>query len=353
MSCFLIQISSFLSFTQEKGCSPITNLGCYLQLIGGNNGSNFAFEIKNMKKIILTLLCICLAQISQSQIPSYVPKDSLVGWWPFNGNANDESGNGNNGTVNGATLTFDKNGISNSAYSFNGSSDYISITYFNKLPISKISRTISVWMQPQIQADQWTLTAVAYGQGQLHNAFMFGLAKNMVVVQSWGSGYGKNLFYNDSTWYHCVCTYFNDSVKVYVNSKLVGSGSLYDLDTKIGDLIFGGRVTKDLSFFNGKLDDIGIWNRALDSIEIQNLYNSNSAGLNPSKSINTIVLYPNPVKDVLTIQGIKDETQFQITNTIGQVFIQGKFHNQIDVSKINSGIYFLKTELGTQKFVKQ
>jgi hypothetical protein len=40
-----------------------------------------------------------------AQIPSYMPSNGLFGWWPFNVNANDESGNGNNGTVNGATLT--------------------------------------------------------------------------------------------------------------------------------------------------------------------------------------------------------------------------------------------------------
>ena len=60
-------------------------------------------------------------------IPSYVPKDGLVGWWPFNGNANDESGNGNNGTVNGATLSTDRNGVANSAYSFNGFNNFIEI----------------------------------------------------------------------------------------------------------------------------------------------------------------------------------------------------------------------------------
>ena len=47
-------------------------------------------------------------------------KDGLVAYYPFNGNANDESGNGNNGTVNGATLTTDRFGNTNKAYSFNG-----------------------------------------------------------------------------------------------------------------------------------------------------------------------------------------------------------------------------------------
>jgi hypothetical protein len=48
-------------------------------------------------------------EFSFAQVPSYVPTNGLVGYWPFNGNANDASVNGNNGTVNGATLTTDRN----------------------------------------------------------------------------------------------------------------------------------------------------------------------------------------------------------------------------------------------------
>ena len=76
-----------------------------------------------MKNFILStaafFICIC----TFAQVPSYVPTNGLVGYWPFNGNANDESGNGNNGTVNGATLTSDRFGNANGAYSFNGSSE--------------------------------------------------------------------------------------------------------------------------------------------------------------------------------------------------------------------------------------
>ena len=58
---------------------------------------------------------------------SALPTDGLIAYYPFNGNANDESGNSNNGTVNGATLTSDRNGNANSAYSFDGINDYIEI----------------------------------------------------------------------------------------------------------------------------------------------------------------------------------------------------------------------------------
>jgi hypothetical protein len=65
-----------------------------------------------MRKSILFLALgiILTTQSLFAQVPSYVPSNGLVGYWPFNGNANDESGTGNNGTVNGAVLTTDRFG---------------------------------------------------------------------------------------------------------------------------------------------------------------------------------------------------------------------------------------------------
>ena len=65
-----------------------------------------------------------------SQIPNYVPTNGLVGWWPFTGNANDLSGNGYNGIVNGATLTTDRFGNNNQAYNFGSSHQGITVNQF-------------------------------------------------------------------------------------------------------------------------------------------------------------------------------------------------------------------------------
>ena len=62
-----------------------------------------------------------------AQVPSYVPSNGLMGWYPFNGNANDLSGNGNNGTVNGASLSNDRYSNSNSAYGFINNGDRITL----------------------------------------------------------------------------------------------------------------------------------------------------------------------------------------------------------------------------------
>jgi hypothetical protein len=79
-------------------------------------------------------------------VPSYVPTNGLVGYWPFNGNANDESGNGNNGTVNGAKLTADRNGVLSGAYSFYNVNDYIDIST-NNGKFDNQNYTISFWIR--------------------------------------------------------------------------------------------------------------------------------------------------------------------------------------------------------------
>lgn len=89
---------------------------------------------------------------SMAQVPNYVPTNGLIGWWPFNGNANDESVNTNDGTVNGATLTTDRFGNANSAYQFNGTTSFITLpSNVNQLIDS--SYTISFWIYASSNAN--------------------------------------------------------------------------------------------------------------------------------------------------------------------------------------------------------
>src|ERR1700733_10715107 len=99
-----------------------------------------------MKKNLIILILTIFSLAASGQIPSYVPKDSLVAWYPFNGNANDESGNGNNGTNYGATLTTDRFGDSNKAYYFNGTSSYIS-GLLSSIKLKNTGITISLWLK--------------------------------------------------------------------------------------------------------------------------------------------------------------------------------------------------------------
>jgi len=79
------------------------------------------------------LFFISLILCSSATIQAQVPTTGLISYWPFNGNANDVSGNNHNGTVNGATLTTDRFGNTNKAYSFNGTNNNIVVADANDL----------------------------------------------------------------------------------------------------------------------------------------------------------------------------------------------------------------------------
>jgi hypothetical protein len=98
-----------------------------------------------MKKLrslfILTIFSTCIF----AQVPAYVPTNGLVGWWPFTGNANDLSGNGNNGIiVGGVSNTTDRFSAGNSAYYFDGINGHIEIPSLNTQPYTPI--TYSAWV---------------------------------------------------------------------------------------------------------------------------------------------------------------------------------------------------------------
>ncbi|MDP7281990.1 MAG: hypothetical protein QGG39_19205, partial [Candidatus Poribacteria bacterium] len=85
----------------------------------------------------------------------------LVAYYPFNGNANDESGNGNDAIVKGASLTADRNGEFSKAYKFDGNNDYIAVNSSQAFRFQQ--HTISAWvnyigssnLEPIISTEPW------------------------------------------------------------------------------------------------------------------------------------------------------------------------------------------------------
>jgi hypothetical protein len=207
----------------------------------------------------------------------------LVGFWPFCGNANDVSGNGNNGVVNGAILTTDRFGSANSAYSFNNLSDVISVS--NCTPqFNNTSQTISLWMKFNIQYTYSSLALVKNGTSYI-NGFNFFIDQNNTAYGNnnylvgilLGNGNSVTFISNQTElgqWANLVSTYDGASIKIYLNGILKGTASYSgSLNCPNNNLVFGqwDNLTPPNSV-NRNLDDIGIWNRALTTAEIQQLY---------------------------------------------------------------------------------
>jgi hypothetical protein len=233
-----------------------------------------------MKKLLLTVaVSIGLTASTMAQVPSYVPTTGLVGWWPFNGNANDLSGNGFNGSVNGAVLTTDRFGTSNNAYSFDGSNDEIVITHNSSFNFTDFS--ISCWA---LKDNQSLYIPGIISKVQTNNLGWY-LVANLNISDSIcfeGGVSSGNYFGAHSApltplqWVHIVGTFSPGSQKIYVNGVLISSdnnpGNLYNSSENIRIGFKNGD-----SYWGGKIDDIGIWNRALTPCEIAALYNGQNS----------------------------------------------------------------------------
>lgn len=227
----------------------------------------------NVRKIFLFLVLTTASSLLTAQnIPSYVPTDSLVGWWPFNGNANDESGNGNNGNVYGATLTSDRNGVSNAAYDYNGSYDHIQ--YGNYLLNSPSEYTISAWVKFD-NATQYSYVFSQATNGEIQVACSNGNVISWNKLTSGGSTSIGTTIPDTTQWHHIVAVFNdnNNTLDFYLDQTRFSTSFSSNLAAFNGPALTGRQSNVNANFFNGKIDDLGIWNRALDSIEVYNLYN--------------------------------------------------------------------------------
>lgn len=202
-----------------------------------------------------------------------LPISGLVAYYPFNANANDESGNSNNLTISEATLTTDRFGNANRAYSFNGTSSYL-LSKSNISISGSAARTISIWVYPQT----FSGAASVCGWGNIN--YQGGIS----CIKLLGSSVVFNGHYADLTasdtvslteWFHISFTYDGAVGKIFVNGKLCGSKNL-PLNTSQTTFSvgydFGGHPPDWNQYFKGRSDDIRIYNRALSEIEIRSLY---------------------------------------------------------------------------------
>ena len=236
----------------------VTQSGNYLDTLSSSGGCD---SILNQTVTIQpTSFC--------NPVPTYVPANGLVGWWGFNGNAQDNSGNGNHGTVNGATLTTDRFGNQFSSYDFDGN-DWINVA--QDFSSGNNPKSFSVWFKLDESTYNWILSG-----GVSSNSHAFGLYTENQRI--WFHGDGHTTFdYNFSnitinSWHHVAITYGLGVIKAYLNGIYIGQHSIV-LNT-ISNHISFGRRNNGTAYLNGKIDDIGIWNRTLTPQEITNLYNS-------------------------------------------------------------------------------
>jgi formylglycine-generating enzyme len=205
-------------------------------------------------------------------------QEGLIAYYPFNGNAEDESGHGNDGAVTGPVLTTDRFGFTQSAYQFDGVNDRI--MWSNAVADSwfegKTNFSSSLWIKPLVEESSRKKIFFEYGRS------VFGLEGE--------TGPGKHVYFfinNAGTtvlpttlevgeWNHLVLQIDGVNKQLYKNGVLARHVAFSDAIHEATSFTLGGREKQSDYCTHSEFDDIRIYNRALSAAEVKILYDFES-----------------------------------------------------------------------------
>ncbi|MDP1728271.1 MAG: LamG-like jellyroll fold domain-containing protein [Bacteroidota bacterium] len=323
------------------------------------------------------------------------PSVDLVAWYRFNGNANDFSGNGYNGTIvspggaNTVTSITDRNTTSGSAYQFNGAGR-VDFTIPSNSALNNLSQlTVMGW----VNIASFTGTANYVDRALISTDITDGLSFNVSLDKDQGiSGFvydntgtpigvavAPNYTYAPlANWVHVALTYENGvNTKVFYNGNIANTNSAwtnstFDLSNRRYTIGAQGSTIGSIftSYYNmnGGIDDVRIYKRALTAVQIQDIMNATSALSSPPRedetggiTLNkkTGVLWPNPGSDLINLEienEVEGEISFAITDISGKsVYVEpakwyknGALVKTFNIAEIQSGYYVLLVTKGGQ-----
>ena len=240
-----------------------------------------------MKKIISLALIILSALNSFGQLPNYVPTSGLFAWLPFTNNASDVSGNSNNGFINGATPTSDRFSAANSSYQFNGSQ-----TIDIHTPFDFNERTISVWFNVS-QSNNNIRTIIGNDNPFLNYGHsILTVMEDDTLQTEMGGARCRIDKPTINQWQHIVITRNSSTTKFYSNGMLtcVASNSNIASNNALSYYFRIGGARNNNYYFYGKIDDVGLWTRALSECEIHDLYSAQINSFANTVSINNMTM---------------------------------------------------------------
>lgn len=232
-----------------------------------------------------------------------------------------------------------KSAVINNGLNFNGSGgghgEYVN---FTDIGDKTYNLTICGWMNSTNVAGE---DLFIKGSNAAGHSFSFGLSATKLRLNVWASVDDTNLFgnqvINDGLFHH-VCMVKNDTTTmIYVNGsqdgKLANAGSI---DSSAGANFTIGRYFEGTTYFNGTVDEVGMWNRSLTDTEINSLWN-NGFGLQYNRTISTNLNYPADDHDSIGLVTVNCsvDSAYLVANITLQHNATGTWHNNQTNSTIN------------------
>jgi hypothetical protein len=296
--------------------------------------------MKNLLQFILFFI------VSSGSLFAQIPTNGLVAFYAFSNNCHD-SINANNLTNYGLTFTTDRFGRTYHAALLNGSSYALTN---NAYLLDTFS--VSAWCNPSVLpmtgivwangSTNWdgaaVLISAGYGLGSGNNVnFYFG-----------NSGYSTKVdtLHNTNQWVHTVLTYIGGHYQFWVNDVLIDSAYLV-MNTPTSPFLVGASYLAPnyQEYFQGAIDDIRIYNRAVNSTEVYELYHESLDEVPQVSSTKNITIYPNPADNYFAVNSSAEIQSIFICNLLGQVIfrtnVTAKSVN-INTTTLPSGTYFVE-----------
>lgn len=265
----------------------------------------------------------------------------------FNGNTQDKNdltlafGNPNSGFVD-----------NNSAIRLNNNVQAINLPF---LPQGSEIRTVAIRVLFESGALSQTNNVFSYGNAT--NSQSFGYDQKTPTLAThylWNNDDDFGTAINFGTYYTVVFVYDGLDTRIYINGGQVGIHS--NTPNTVGNLFRLGRTTTGLGgFFDGRIDDLRIYNDTLSATEVAVL--TNSLSNNEFSNNLNFELYPNPAKSILNIDLATELKSVEIYSLLGQKVLSSA-EKQVNVSNLSSGIYMVRVEnvegaTATQKLIKE
>ena len=271
---------------------------------GVGNFTSAIFNLTNNTKYYIRAYATNIVGTSYGEDQSFTTiepiieklKNGLVAYYPFNGNANDESGNGNNGTVNGASLTTDRFGTSNRAYTFEETKTNYIIGDASRFPSANSPRSVSFWIRARNLGTDISHQILGYGGNSCGESFIMNF-ENRDIGPNFFSKYevqGHCLAFrnyasypspSNNVWNYITVTFDGSQIRFYNNASLVNTSNSVTMNTFTSGKVFvfgmqSNQSGSDAYFdplyagLSGELDEIRIYSRALTQEEITYLANN-------------------------------------------------------------------------------
>ena len=226
---------------------------------------------------VLGLVCSCLQNANAQGLPDYVPHSGIVGWYPFDGSCEDLSVNQFDGTPLNVMWGQNRFGEPDAALDLSAiSDDYVDLPAEVDSVFTSVI-TVACWVNyPAIPGQTIFRSGATPGLYDNYQVTVWDQAStgNMTLrLYSENSSYTSYEYEEDEEWKHLVMTLDGGSANMFVNGILVHESNVMPFVNSPGIFRLGQSMFSLPYNYRGHIDDVGIWNRALELHEVWGLYN--------------------------------------------------------------------------------